>query len=98
MTRLPTIVENGRLIGHGQQLAAARLAAASRPCPEGRVTRQQLRHGPEPRDRLMPASVAGARPRKSRGPTGFDFSKCDPRRHLNSSTGKRMWRAKRAAK
>lgn len=86
-----------RWIGHGQQLAAARLASAAKPLPPSTMTRQQRRHGPEPFDNLMDPSARGAQPRKSRGPTGFKFEKCDPARHLNSSPAKRQWRAKKGA-
>lgn len=42
--RLPATIVQGRVIGHGQQLAARRLSEVfARPIPEGRVTRQQLR-------------------------------------------------------
>lgn len=87
-------------IGHGQQLAARRLGErllSRLAIPADRVTRQQRRHGDEPTDRLMPPAGDRRRPKKSRGPTGFDFSKCAKGRHLNSSVAKRAWRAKKAA-
>lgn len=74
-----------RHIGHGQQLAGLRLGYdPTQPEP---ATRWKKR---------MPASNR-VRPRKSRGPKGFDFSKCHPDRHLGSSPAKRQWRATRDA-
>jgi hypothetical protein len=61
LPRLPTIVHDGRFVGHGQQLAAARLRDAFRPVRHRAaiddLTRQQLRRVNQKQDKKTQASI-----------------------------------------